>query len=79
MAGYVLNSRQRKSQKRELRFIVVPGVWEKLPGGGTFRTGSCGDYRPLRVSNGRLGPFYTVTVYSVGSKESLKSIDLGEV
>lgn len=41
--------------------------------------GSCGDFRPLRLSNGRLGPFYTVTVYSVGSKESLKSIDLGGV
>lgn len=41
--------------------------------------GSCGDYRPLRVSNSKLEPFYTVTVYSVGSKESLKSIDLGGV
>lgn len=54
-----------------------PGGWEGLPGGGTFWKGSSGDYISLRVSNSRLGTFYTVIAYSVGSKESLKHIELG--
>ena len=55
--GYVLNAKQRRSQKRELRLTVGPGGWEGLPGGGTFWEGSFGDYKSLRVSNSRLGTF----------------------
>lgn len=76
-SGYVLNSAQRRSQKRELRFTVGSGSWEWLLTGGTFWEGSSWNHIPLRVSSARLQTFYTVIVYSIGSKESLKNIGLG--
>ena len=75
----MLNARQQRLHKRELRLTVGPGGWEGLPGGGTFWKGSSGDYKSPRVSNSRLGTFYIVMVYSVGRKESLKHIELGRV
>lgn len=64
----MLNSRQKKSQKREIRFMVGPGGWERFPGGEIFWKGSSGVYRISQGLQCQAGDIYTVIVYSAGSR-----------